>query len=315
MDTEDKSQKFNTLLQKALIEKGINVIEDENLERGVEIGRGAFGKVYKGVYKGEHEVAIKKLLFDINDKEFKENELNAKVVEIMNEIEVVECLRHENIPVFYGIWRRKSKKNPGKTTLNLVFEFVDGPMLVDYYKNASFNDKVEILIQLVTILEFMHSKKLIHRDIKPGNVIIRKKDNTAKLIDFGTSKMAKNTATNTATAAGTVSYMPPEAFSVELSKQGEEREDGKILEITPKYDIWSMGCMISEIFSGVLPWTNKFKGQFGIQNQLIKKAEFPLPKNIQPEVVPTIKGCLEVDVNKRFNATQLLESLRSIKKK
>ena len=86
--------------------------------------------MYKGTYNkgGEHIVAIKKLLFDISDKNF---DPVPKVNEIVNEINIIELAKHDNIPVFFGIWRKK--KN-----LNLVFQFIDGPMLKDFYQQTSF---------------------------------------------------------------------------------------------------------------------------------------------------------------------------------
>jgi serine/threonine protein kinase len=297
---------FNSLLEEELARNNINIIEEQQVKRGEVIGEGAFGKVYKGTYMEIHEVAIKKLLFDVMDKEV---DFVLKVAEIVNEINIIKLAKHDNIPVFYGIWRKKK-------SLNLIFEFIDGPMLKDFYKQTSFNDKLDLLIQLTTIIEFMHSKKLIHRDIKPGNVMVRTKDKMVKLIDFGTSKIAKNTCTHTASPSGTISYIPPEAFHVDLNPS-EEREDGKILEITPKYDIWSMGCMISEIYSGVTPWSNKVKGQFGIQNQLIMKKPFPLPKKdlLPEEIIPIIQACTEIEVSVRCSATQLLELLHKINRK
>ncbi len=307
---EDKKKQliidFNNKLEEQLQKNNIVIIEEDQLVRDEVIGEGAFGKVYNGTLKGEHVVAIKKLLFDVTDKEVN---IDDKIKEVVNEITIINLAKHDNIPIFYGIWRKKK-------SLNLVFEFIDGPMLQDFYPKSSFNDKIELLIQLTKIIEFMHSKKLIHRDIKPGNVMIMKNDQQVKLIDFGMSKIAKNTSTYTASPSGTISYIPPEAFHVELNPE-EERKDGKILEITPKYDIWSMGCMISEIFSGILPWSNKVKGQFGIQNQLIMKKPFPLPKKglLPNEIIPIIKICTEIEVSKRASATELIELLSKIPKK
>jgi serine/threonine protein kinase len=310
-DNEDSIKKdlklanFNSQLETELINNKINIITEEEIVRGDPIGKGAFGEVFKGTYK-EYQVAIKELIFNVGDENF---DAAQKIKEIVNEINIIILAKHDNVPIFYGIWKRQSK-------LNLIFEFIEGSMLLDFYKKITSDEKVQLLIQLTKIIEFMHSKKLIHRDIKPGNVMIKESENKVYLIDFGTSKIAKNTKTMTAAPSGTVAYLPPEAFEVDMNV---ESEDGKILEITPKYDIWSMGCMISEIFSEIIPWSNKVKNNLGIQNKLIIKTPFPIPsggksKKIPQPIIDIINKCVEINVNNRCSATQLLEMLQNVGK-
>jgi len=92
--------------------------------------------------------------------------------------------------------------------------------------------------------------------------------------------------------------MPPESFQV-----GKESE----IHISTKMDIWSTGCLISEIFSGVVPWVNKVKNEISLKAKLFKKDEFPIPeeKITFVWIIDVIKKCLAINPNDRISAEEL----------
>jgi len=165
-------------------------------------------------------------------------------------------------------------------------------------------------MQLCQILEDMHEKKLIHRDIKPGNVMIEP-GNKVRLIDFGISKIASKTATFTKSEAGTRPYQAPEIFDPNIDMNPEDK-DARPISISAKVDVWAVGCLISEIFSGVIPWHNKVKNEMAIVRKLIAKAEFPIPNNIDEDVKEVIKEACAVDPADRLSSLQLKEKIQKL---
>jgi len=163
----------------------------------------------------------------------------------------------------------------------------------------SDKEKLLVVLQLSEALELIHSKKLIHRDIKPSNIMIND-SNEIKLIDFGVSKIATKTQTFTKGAIGTTRYMAPEFMDVDV-----DTDSDKPVRITPKVDIWSVGCLISELFSNQLPWSI-VKNDFVLQKKLMEKKPFPIPDEITNEDVrEIITKCVEIEPDKRLSAEQL----------
>jgi len=221
-----------------LLENNIPIIEKEKIikDRDNIIGEGSFGKVYRGMY-GDIMVAIKKL---------KLHQL-ANVEEIMHEIKAVSRLSHPRIPKFFGVWKTDKY-------LQLIFDFINGITLKEWFQthNPSNKLKLDIIIQLVEVIEVMHSQNIIHRDLKPENILIM--DQQVYVIDFGVSKISTHTQTGTNKQKGTVAYFGPENCQINTDKDVQN-----IITISPKYDIWSIGCITSYIFSNRYPWSVKVK--------------------------------------------------------
>lgn len=257
------------------------------------IGQGGFGKVYKGSYQG-NDVAIKKLKISWED--------SGVIQEISNEIGIIKIAEHERLPKFYGIWKNKNH-------FHLIFEFIHGPTLKEVYKSMSKTEKLNVILQLAEILAIMHKKKLIHRDIKPGNVMIEN-EKDVRLIDFGISKIASKTQTYTKVAIGTLPYMAPEQFDVD--EEADPDTTDKPVKVTPKVDIWALGCMTSEMFSSIVPWFNKAKNEMALQRHLFMKTPFPIPDAIDEDVKKIIRNMVEIEPDERWTADQVVEEIKKL---
>jgi len=240
----------------------------------------------------------------LKEDNFDDEELTNKALyDITNEIKSVAYVKHDRIPVFHGLWKYKGK-------YNLIFEFCAGKNLKDAYPKLTEKQKLEVVLQLSEILNILHLKHLIHRDIKPANIMIDE-NFKLKLIDFGVSKISERSRTFTGDPAGTTRFMAPEYFQID-----ENTDSDKPINISSKTDIWSTGCLMSEIFSGIVPWMNKVKNEMALRRKLMEKVEFPIPEEItDPEIVLIIKKCLNVNPLERINAEELSTLIKEKLKK
>lgn len=290
-------QEFYINLEDKLRNMNVNIIsEDEVTKFRPSIGHGTFGKVYKGSYKTKL-VAIKKIL--LKDENFDCDENTQKAIyDITNEIKTVQYVSNSKIPIFYGIWKNKGK-------FNLIFEYCPGKNLKEAYLYLNENQKFSICLQLSEVLQIIHSSNLIHRDIKPSNIMIDDNLNI-KLIDFGVSRIANRTSTFTNDVSGTTRYMAPEFYDID-----DTGEFDKPIKITSKLDVWSTGCMISEIFSGVIPWMNAVKNEISLRKKLMQKVPFPIPNEItNPHIKEIIEKCVKVDPLERISSAELTELIK-----
>ena len=272
------------------------IIPENEIIKECVIGEGGFGKVYKGMYN-KQKVAIKKIKLQDKDEEIFES--------LLNEIKVIVKADNPEIPKFFGIMKKKGK-------YHLIFEFVQGNSLKLLYPKLTHDQKIKISYDLCGILQKFHAKNLIHRDIKPGNVMIEENNLTVKLIDFGVSKIASHTSTYTKAQIGTVPYMSPEQFQIDLDKFGDpDCEDVKSVPISIKSDIWSLGVMISEIFSGVRPYFNISKKhnptEQMITSRLSRNSPFPIPKGINEDIKLIVQRATEVNPEQRATAEEVKE--------
>ena len=285
-ETDKNTENFLQTVEKIVDLNHIKKIQLEQISLIKKIGEGGQAKVYMGTYDNQ-KVAVK-LMKNVDYKCF------------AHELVILALLEHENIPKFYGIIREKN-------VLSLVFEFIEGKTL-DQFKIAEFTteQKYNIIYQLTSCLEYIHSKKFIHRDLKPENIML---DNQGKihLLDFSIAKVITNAEFTLTRAKGTLNYLAPECL--ELSEISEDQQI--ISKITSKVDVWAFGCIVSWLFSGFVPWSDKYKDiPPVIQQILMKKIPFSIPKNIEDKnIIQIIQMATDVDVNKRKNMKEIKDFL------
>ena len=180
----------------------------------------------------------------------------------------------------------------------------------------NYNEKLIALYKLSKILESFHSKLLIHRDIKPSNVMLRE-DGSLKLIDFGVAKIASHTSTYTTLQKGTVPYMPPEQFQIDFNKYEDPNiEDIKPVMICTKSDVWSLGVMTSEIFSGILPYyninNNKRPSEYVIMKRLMDKISFPIPNNLDDNIKNIVQKATMINIGDRASSKEIKELFENL---
>jgi serine/threonine protein kinase len=212
-------------------------------------------------------------------------------------------MSHPNLAKYYDAYRIDT----GMGTFDFgVMEFIEGGTNIDDYLKT-FPDEPEIKKVLVGLLEglkYLHSHRIIHRDIKPNNILIDTSSGepVAKIIDFGVSKALSSAETVASAIVGTFEYMAPEQIN---PKPGEK--------MRYNLDLWGIGVIVYKIFTGYMPFGSVEEGHTReiIQNKILDAV---LPSKISsiPEPYKTlIRKCLVKDVNQRIKtADEALEILR-----
>jgi serine/threonine protein kinase len=176
----------------------------------------------------------------------------------------------------------------------IVSEYADGGSLHDKLKTEGklpIKQAVEMTIGILNGLEFLHNKRIIHRDIKPQNILLQ--GDTPRLADFGISRAMQTTAISS-TIIGTDAYMSPEAF------------DGKRSVQT---DIWAVGVVLYQLLKGILPFPQEHPSErmFAI----IQKDFEPLPGEAPFKLQQIIKKALAKLPENRFeSASQMRDDLQ-----
>ena len=210
-----------------------NIFEANNdVKIGEILGKGAIGEVKK--------IFIKGITFAVKLIPFRYTLSSSILKDILNEILTLKSSQHQGIIKFQGLYIEEKQ-------LGLIFDYIDGKNLKESLPEMKYMtklDKTKLIIKIVEIIVYLHSKKMIHRDIKPSNIMINK-DNEIFLVDFGLSRLNKNTQSTVQAGDGTPRYAAPESVSDDKNDNGH---------LTVKYDVWSLGCLIMELFSGEAPW-------------------------------------------------------------
>ncbi len=212
------------------MDKNIGKKLDGRYEITELIGVGGMAEVYKGVDVIDNKTVAIKIL----KKEFAENEEFLR--RFRNESKAIAVLSHPNIVKIYDVGFSEKIQY-------IVMEYIDGITLKEYIeeeKVLTWKDTVHFVIQILRALQHAHDKGIVHRDIKPQNIMMFT-DGTIKVMDFGIAKFAREEGkTATDQAIGSVHYISPEQAS------------GSVTDA--KSDIYSVGAMMYEMLTGKKPF-------------------------------------------------------------
>ncbi|MBE9533183.1 MAG: serine/threonine protein kinase, partial [Proteobacteria bacterium] len=249
-----------------------------------ELGRGAMGVVYLGHDpKIVRDVAIK----TINLKQFSGKEAEAIRTRFFREAEAAGRLNHPNIVTVFDIGEEQ----------NLAFiamDYIPGKPLSEYTNPDEMLDChtiYKLIGQAAQALDYAHRQGIVHRDIKPGNILYNEDDDRIKVSDFGIARVTDTTTTRTGTILGSPSYMAPEQLT-----------DGKV---DGRADIFSLGVTLYQLLTGELP----FKGDnlASLAYQITNKKHRGI-RELRPElpvkIVKIINKALQKDPAKRYASAQ-----------
>lgn len=253
------------------------------------IGEGGMANVYLAYDTIlEREVAVKILRGDLADDE-------KFVRRFQREANAASSLKHPNIVEMYDVGEDDGK-------YFIVMEYINGKTLKNLIKKRgalTLEEVMDIMLQLTSAVACAHDSYIIHRDIKPQNILILE-DGRVKITDFGIAMALKNNElTQTDSVMGSVHYLPPEQANGNGS--------------TTKSDIYSTGILFYELLTGKVP----FKGDNAVEIAL-KHMKEPIPsvRKNNPEIPQSVeniilRACAKNPKNRYKSVSEMYEDIKT----
>jgi mitogen-activated protein kinase kinase kinase len=277
--------------------------DDLKYLKGAMIGQGSFGTVFLALHAVTAELmAVKQVEMPSNSGSAMDAKKNNMIEALKHEISLLRDLKHDNIVRYLG-------SNSDEKNLNIFLEYVAGgsvaTMLVNY---GSLPEGLvsNFVRQILQGLNYLHSKDIIHRDIKGANILVDNKG-TVKISDFGISKRVEaSTLLNPGphgkrggprvSLQGSVFWMAPEVV--------------RQTAYTKKADIWSLGCLIVEMMTGSHPHPNCTQLQaifkIGASGGNADNAKPDLPPEATEAAKEFLNRTFELEHEKRPSAEELM---------
>lgn len=256
------------------------------------LGVGGMAVVYKAFDNIDHRIVAVKILKDefLANPDFKRR--------FMNESKAISVLSHPNIVKVYDV-------SYGEILQYIVMEYVDGISLKEYIEQQGVIDPREALYfvtQILRALQHAHDKGIVHRDIKPQNIMLIS-DGTIKVTDFGIARFSRSeTRTMTDGAIGSVHYISP------------EQAKGSVTDA--KTDLYAVGVMLYEMLTGRLP----FQSDNAVSVALMQLHNDPVkPTAINPQIPVGLEQiiirAMQKNQNDRYqSASEILMDIEAFKK-
>lgn len=299
-------------------EDELNEPQSHRLNKGQQLGSyvvldalgvGGMGEVYLAQdLRLDRTVALKVLPEDIASDE-------RRMKRFRQEARIASSLNQPNILTIYEFGEVE-----GLTFL--ATEFIDGQTLRAYMraKRLKVTEILDIAIQVLAALDAAHEAHIIHRDIKPENVMIRRRDHVVKVLDFGLAKATVERKSSTFTAqeseVATEFKTAPHVLMGTLNYMSPEQTQGHAVDV--RTDVWSIGVLIYEMVSGLMP----FKGATTSHTvvQILEKDPVPLTqfkkRKAPAELQRIVAKALVKSPDERYQtAKDMLIDLRSLKKR
>uniref|UniRef100_A0A2N9ELH7 Protein kinase domain-containing protein n=1 Tax=Fagus sylvatica TaxID=28930 RepID=A0A2N9ELH7_FAGSY len=269
----------------------LQIIKNEDLEELRELGSGTFGTVYHGKWRGT-DVAIKRIKKSCFTGRSSEQE--RLTIEFWREADILSKLHHPNVVAFYGV----VQDGPGGTLATVAEFMVDGSLRHVLLRKDRFLDRRKRLIIAMDAafgMEYLHSKNIVHFDLKCDNLLVNLKDPLrpiCKVGDFGLSKIKRNTLVSGG-VRGTLPWMAPELLNGSSNK----------------VDVFSFGIVLWEILTGEEPYANMHYGAIigGIVNNTLRPT---IPSYCDPEWRILMEQCWAPNPATRPSFTEIASRLR-----
>jgi len=253
------------------------------IEVGKLLGRGGFGEVFKGIWRGT-EVAVKKLL--------NQRMTDEALQEFRSEVQMLRSLRHPNIVLFMGVCTVPPN-------FAIVTEFCARGTLFDVLQDRNvmleWTQVNKIALQISLGMNYLHMNKpaIIHRDLKSANVLVDDSFN-CKIGDFGLSRMRSQAMTG---QTGTYQYMAPEVLTCQ--------------QYTEKADVYSFGILLWETCSRQPPFLGLQPMQvaMGVYQKNLRP---PIPERCPPTYVSLMQSCWDANPSRRPSFIEVINVLRSV---
>lgn len=261
------------------------------------LGEGGMGTVYLAEHLTiQRKVAIKVLKPELAQKE----EIRKR---FKNEASLMAHLQHPNIVGLIDYLEQEDG-------LYLVMEYVDGIGLDDLIKSLTqpiaIDRAIIIFKKIVSAFAYAHKNGIIHRDVKPSNILITANDEV-KVLDFGIAKLvgeSQNHLTKTGTHVGTVYYMSPEQVRAE--------------DLDLRSDIYSLGVTFYELLAGFCPYSS-MNSEYEVYHSIVKETLTPLTKTLGDSyyfVWQIILKATHKNKNSRYNnCDEIIEELNNINRR
>ena len=248
------------------------------------LGEGSFGKAYLAQCDNDNnKYVIKQITLEGMDDEEKR--------ETFNEAKILKKLDHPNIIKFKEVFLQRQPK----PALNIVTEYADGGDLgqkIEKQKKVPFSEAqiLDYITQICLALQHIHKKKIIHRDLKSGNIFLMK-SGIVKVGDFGIAKGLQSTWEKAKTFVGTPYFLSPEI----INNQPYDN----------KSDIWALGVLLYELMTFQMPFNAVSLPMLSIKiNRGVYKAP---PSTYSSDIRNLLKKCLTVNPDKRPSIDEILK--------
>ncbi|XP_059287285.1 uncharacterized protein LOC132040645 [Lycium ferocissimum] len=287
----------NTQYDGCIPESDYQIIKNEDLEELRELGSGTFGTVYHGKWRGT-DVAIKRIKKSCFTGRSSEQERLTH--EFWREASILSKLHHPNVVAFYGV----VQDGPGGTLATVTEFMVNGSLrhvLLCKDRHLERRKKLIIAMDAAFGMEYLHSKNIVHFDLKCDNLLVNLKDPSrpiCKVGDFGLSKIKRNTLV-TGGVRGTLPWMAPELLN------------GSSNKVSEKVDVFSFGIVLWEILTGEEPYANMHYGAIigGIVNNTLRPL---VPSYCDTEWRILMEQCWAPDPSVRPCFTEIARRLRAM---
>ncbi|KAI1821185.1 hypothetical protein F4861DRAFT_484099 [Xylaria intraflava] len=264
--------------------------------KGQLIGKGTYGRVYLGMNATTWEfLAVKEV--EVNQKAAGGDKKKMKelLAALDQEIDTMQNLDHDNIVQYLGCERKE-------TSISIFLEYISGGSIGSCLRrHGKFEEPVvrSLTRQTLSGLAYLHREGILHRDLKADNILLDV-DGTCKISDFGISKKTDDIYGNDKSNSmqGSVFWMAPEV----IRSQGEG--------YSAKVDIWSLGCVVLEMFAGRRPWSKE--EAIGAIYKIANGETPPINDEVRAAITPYALGfmldCFTVDSRDRPTAMHLLRN-------